>query len=114
MILGGLVLLFWVGLIVGSFAAIGEEGGRLLSDILLGVTVLGAVAAVLCSVPIGVVAAIAAAAFASAWLYIGWSLTYAIADVLYYAVIAAFYLAPPVVGLAAILASRSRANRLTR
>jgi len=113
MVLGGLVLLTWIGLLAGSWAGISEEATRLLTDVLLGVTVLAALAALLCSVAAGVVAVIGAAVFAAAWYYIGWSLSYAIEDALYYGLVAGFYLAPIVVGLAAILASRSRANRLS-
>lgn len=114
LILGGLVLLMWIGLIAASWAGVDEHAARLLSDVLMGTTVLAALAAVFCSVPAGIVALVAAAGFVAAWYYIGWMLSYAIPDVLYYGLIAGFYLAPPVVGICAILASRSRTDRLWR
>lgn len=112
LVLGAVVLLLWVGLIVGSFAGLGEDGCRLLSDVLLGAMVATAVVTLLTRLSYGIVATVAAVLFAGAWWYIGWSLTYAIADVLYYGMIAGFYLTPPVVGLAAILASRARSAAL--
>ena len=106
-----LVFVGWVVLIASSFLASSESSHRFLADVLLGLVTVCALAALVASVRAGIAAAVAAVAYAVAWWYIGWSLTYSIADVAYYALVAAFFLAPPVVAAFGIVAGRSRLSR---
>ena len=106
--MGGLVLLVWAGLIASSFAGMSESANRQIADVLFGVVAVCTLASLLASVRSGIVTAVAAVAYAVSWWNIGWSLTYAIADIAYYALIATFFIAPPVAGVSGILAGRSR------
>jgi hypothetical protein len=111
-ITGALVLAGWGVLIASSFLATSESSNRFFADVLLGLVAVCAIASLWAWLRIGIVTAVAAVVYAAAWYYIGWSLSYSIGDAIHYALAAAFFLAPIVVGVSGLFAGRQRSRQV--